>query len=117
MTQGLKITVIGLALVGIVSTPLVWLLDGPDGGQMVGASVQAGAGIVALVWALFQQPGNRTEDTAEHTGEAQAGDGATAVTGIKRPKGRGSGTAKVTRTGKATATGEGSIASSGIDYS
>ncbi|MFF1338132.1 hypothetical protein ACFVYT_09495 [Streptomyces sp. NPDC058290] len=117
MSQGLKITVIVLALVGIASTPLVWLLDGPDGGQMVGASVQAGAGIAALVWAWFQHPGNRTEDTAAHTGEARANDGGTAVAGVKRPKGRGSGSAKATRTGKATATGEGSNASSGIDYS
>ncbi|MFE5810201.1 hypothetical protein [Streptomyces sp. NPDC056491] len=117
MSQGSKITIIVLAVVGIMSTPLVWLLNGPDGGQMIGASMQAGVGIVALLWALFQHPGNRTEDTAEHTGEAQAGDGGTAVTGVKRPKGRGIGSAKASRTGKATATGEGSNASSGIDYS
>ncbi|MFD6182936.1 hypothetical protein [Streptomyces goshikiensis] len=117
MSQGWKTTVIVLAVVGIVSTPLVWLLGGPDGGQLVGASIQAGVGIVALLWAVFQHPADRTDDAAVHTGEAQASGGGTAVTGVKRRKGRGSGSAKATRTGKATGTGEGSSASSGIDYS
>ncbi|MER8046430.1 hypothetical protein [Streptomyces sp. NPDC094032] len=39
-----------VAVAGIISTPLVWLLNSPDTGQLVGASVQAAAGIAALVW-------------------------------------------------------------------
>ncbi|MCX4545822.1 hypothetical protein [Streptomyces sp. NBC_01565] len=120
MSRGWKITVIVLAVVGIVSTPLVWLLGSPDGGQFVGASVQAGAGIAALVWAMFQQPARRTEDLASHTGEARAEDGGRAHTGVKhsggRGRGRGSGSAKAIRTGNSTATGEGSSAGSGVEY-
>lgn len=117
MSQGWKVTVIVLAGAGIVSTPLVWLLGSPDGGQLTGASIQAAVGIAALAWALFQHPENRTEDTATATGEARADSGGAANTGIKRPKGRGSGTAQADRTGNTTATGEGSSANSGIDYS
>lgn len=68
MSQGWKITVIVLAVAGVVSTPLVWLLDGPDAGQLTGACVQAAAGIAALVWALFQHSGSRADDTAVRTG-------------------------------------------------
>jgi hypothetical protein len=116
MSQGWKITVIVLAAVGVVSTPLIWLLDSPDAGQLAGASVQAAVGIAALVWALFQRPENRTDDVAVRTGQARASGGGTAVAGIKRPQGRGSGSAKAERTGNATATGDGSGAVSGIDY-
>jgi hypothetical protein len=38
-----------LAVAGVASTPLVWLLDGPSAGQMAGACVQAAVGIGALV--------------------------------------------------------------------
>jgi hypothetical protein len=48
MSQGWKITVIVLATVGVVSTPLFWLLESPDAGQLAGASVQAAVGIAAL---------------------------------------------------------------------
>ncbi|WP_217242195.1 hypothetical protein [Streptomyces sp. AC555_RSS877] len=115
MTQAWKSTVIVLAAAGVVSTPLIWLLDSPDAGQLAGASIQAAVGIVALVWALLQHPGNHTSDTANRTGEAHTSDEGTGVTGIKRPKGRGSGTAKANDTGKATATGD-STAVTGIDY-
>ncbi|MFI2764353.1 hypothetical protein ACH5A3_36820 [Streptomyces echinatus] len=117
MTQGWKITVIVLAAVGIVSTPLIWLLNSPDAGQMAGASIQAAVAIAALVWALFQHPVHRTEDTAERTGEADARDGGRVTTGIRRPQGHGNGSARAEQTGKATATGEGSNANTGIDYS
>lgn len=117
MSQGWKITFIVLAGAGVVSTPLIWLLDSPDTGQLTGASIQAAVGIAALVWALFQPSGNRTDDTAIRTGEAQASRGGRAVTGVKRPKGRGSGSAKAERTGNATADGDGGNAVSGIDYS
>ncbi|WP_351234949.1 hypothetical protein [Streptomyces sp. NPDC002133] len=116
MSQGWKITVIVLAAAGVISTPLIWLLDSPDAGQMVGASIQAGVGIAALVWALLQHPGNRTDDTALRTGQARASRGGKAVSGVKRPQGKGSGSAKAERTGNATATGDGSNAVAGIDY-
>lgn len=117
MTQGWKIVVIVLAAVGIVSTPLVWLLASPDSGQLVGASVQAAVGIAALLWALFSGPGGGSEDVAERTGEAEAADGGTAVTGVRRIGGRARGSLTAQRTGQAKATGEGSSAVSGIDLS
>lgn len=117
MSQAWKITVIVLAAAGVVSTPLVWLLDSPDAGQLAGASIQAAVGIAALVWALFQRPEDRTDDVAVRTGQARASGGGTAVAGIKRPQGRGSGSARAERTGNATADGDGSSAVTGIDYS
>ncbi|MFI9206108.1 hypothetical protein [Streptomyces sp. NPDC053048] len=116
MWQGWKTTVIVLAAAGVVSTPLIWLLDSPDAGQLAGASIQAAVGIAALVWALFQPLGNRTDDTAVKTGQARASRGGRAVSGIRRPPGQGSGSAKAERTGNATADGDGSNAASGIDY-
>lgn len=117
MSQTWKITVVVLAAVGIISTPLIWLLDSPNTGQLAGASVQAAVGIVALVWALFQHTESRTDDVAVGTGQARVGGGAKAVAGIKRPQGQGSGSARAERTGNATADGEGSSAVTGIDYS
>ncbi|MEU4659482.1 hypothetical protein AB0G32_37065 [Streptomyces sp. NPDC023723] len=116
MTQGWKITVLVLGAAGIVSTPLVWLLNGPDGGEAVGASIQAAVGAAALVWALFQPPEGRTEDQAAGTGEARATGGGTAVSGIRRRMGRGGGSARAGNTGSATADGTGSRAVSGIEY-
>lgn len=129
MSQSWKIAVLVAAGAGIVSTPLIWLLDGPDTGQLAGASVQAAAGIAALVWALFQPtaapPGPR--DTAVGTGKAEATGGGSAHTGVRRrggagsggpgSGGAGSGSAKAERTGDATAHGPGSSAGTGIDYS
>ncbi|MEV6179976.1 hypothetical protein [Streptomyces sp. NPDC052015] len=110
MTQGWKITVMVLAAVGIVSTPLLWLLDSPGAGALAGASIQAAVGIAALVWALFQHPSPAgPKDKATRTGKATRG----GTTGIKRPGGRGKGSATAERTGEAS--GEGSV--SGIDYS
>ncbi|MGW4506833.1 hypothetical protein ACWENO_19570 [Streptomyces sp. NPDC004436] len=100
--------VVAVAL--IVSTPLFWLLNGPDTGQLVGASVQAAAGVAALVWALFQRSAPAGPvDKATDTGEASEG----GVTRIKRPGGRGEGSASAEGTGDAK--GRGSV--SGIDYS
>ncbi|MDQ1041909.1 hypothetical protein [Streptomyces sp. V4I2] len=110
MTQGWKIAIIVLAAAGIVSTPLLWLLNSPGAGQLAGASVQAAVGVVALVWALFQHPAPAgPTDKATRTGKASRG----GLTGIKRPGGRGRGSASATRTGDAS--GKGSV--SGIDYS
>ncbi|EFL27519.1 conserved hypothetical protein [Streptomyces himastatinicus ATCC 53653] len=116
MTRGWKITVIVLAAAGVVSTPLFWLLGSPGAGDLAGASIQAAVGIAALVWALFQPAGIRTEDTAIRTGPARASSGGRATAGIRRPQGRGSGSARAEDTGNATATGDGSSATSGIDY-
>ncbi|MHA4820180.1 hypothetical protein ACXZ65_38190 [Streptomyces aculeolatus] len=110
MSQGRKITVIVLAVVGVMSTPLVWLLDSPNAGQLAGATVQAVVGIAALVWALFQRPSSAgPTDKAVRTGRASRG----AITGIRRPGGQGRGSATAEQTGEAS--GENSV--SGIDYS
>ncbi|MFE3122953.1 hypothetical protein ACFXHD_05990 [Streptomyces hydrogenans] len=122
MTRGWKITMVVAAVVVIAATPLFWLLDSPDTGQLVGASVQAAAGIAALVWALFQRPqtGQRQArgpvDRAVKTGTAEATDGGSASTGVSRPGGAGSGASTAERTGNATAEGTGSKASTGVDY-
>ncbi|MFF8432871.1 hypothetical protein [Streptomyces bacillaris] len=110
MSQGWKVTVIVLGAVGIFSTPLIWLLDGPDAGQLAGASIQAAVGTAALVWALFQHPSPAgPRDRAARTGKASRG----GVTGVKRPGGGGRGSATAERTGEAS--GKNSV--SGIDYS
>ncbi|WP_217254059.1 hypothetical protein [Streptomyces sp. AC602_WCS936] len=120
MSQGWKITVIVVAAAGVVSTPLVWLLGSPDTGQLVGATMQAATGIAALVWALLQRPPASVpgpEDLAVDTGNADGTDGGTAHTGVRRPGGTGTGSAKAERTGNATAQGPGSSAGTGVDYS
>ncbi|MFD7079270.1 hypothetical protein [Streptomyces sp. NPDC059918] len=117
MSRGWKTAIVLVALAGIVSTPLLWLLDKPDTGQLVGASVQGATGIAALLWALFHKPeAPGPADTAVDTGRAEASDGGTARTGVKRP-GDGSGSARAERTGDATATGAGSTAGTGVDHS
>lgn len=121
MSRGWKITVVVAAVAGIVSTPLFWLLNSPDTGQLVGASVQAAVAIAALVWALFQQPPTGQApgpvDVAASTGKATSTGGGSAGTGVRRPAGAGSGSATAERTGDASADGAGSSASTGIDYS
>ncbi|WP_331769352.1 hypothetical protein OG948_36850 (plasmid) [Embleya sp. NBC_00888] len=120
MSQGWKITVVVVAGMVIVSTPLVWLLDGPDTGQIVGASVQGATGVVALLWTLLRQqptpptpsPGN---EEAIDTGSARATGGGNAHTGIRGPAGPGGGSARAERTGDAVADGPGSSAGTGID--
>ncbi|WP_326658750.1 hypothetical protein [Streptomyces canus] len=109
MTQGWKITLIVVAAVGIVSTPLIWLLNSPGAGELAGASIQAAVGIVALVWALFQRPSSAgPTDRVTRTGRASRG----GITGIKRPGGRGRGSATAKDTGEA----DGKNSVSGIDY-
>lgn len=118
MSQGWKITVILIATTGVLSTPVVWLLDNPDTGQLVGATVQAATGIAALVWALLQQPpAPGPTDLAYDTGNADGTEGGTAHTGVRRPSGTGTGAAKAERTGNSTARGPGSSAGTGVDYS
>jgi hypothetical protein len=84
VSRGWKITVAVLATIGVLSTP--------------------------LVWTLLQRPSSTgPTDQATRTGNASRG----GITGIRRPGGRGRGTATVERTGEAS--GENSV--SGIDYS
>ncbi|MFF5447600.1 hypothetical protein [Streptomyces sp. NPDC012888] len=122
MSRAWKAVAIVVALAGTGSTPLIWVLDGSDAGQLTGASIQAAVGIAALIWALLQPgaPRNatpRTEDTAARTGTADASGGASAVSGIRRRPGRGgSGSARAEDTGDARATGRNSRGVSGIDH-
>jgi hypothetical protein len=113
-----KIVIIVAAVAAILSTPLVWLLGSTDAAQLAGASVQAATGVGALLWALLSGPASPApvHDEARHTGRAEAVDGGRAVTGVKRPGGRGSGSATAENTGPSTARGPDSTATSGIDY-
>jgi hypothetical protein len=113
-----KVVIGVVAGAAVVLTPLYWLLGGPDVGQLVAGSVQCATGIIALAWAVFvpSAPQPTARDSAVSTGRAQAAGGGRAVTGVRRPPGAGSGSAKAERTGDATAHGPGSTASTGIDY-
>ncbi|NUH42912.1 hypothetical protein HUF15_40555 [Streptomyces samsunensis] len=113
MSRSWKITVVALAVVGVASTPVVWLLDGPDAGQMAGACIQGAVGIAALVWALFQPAPGSAPAVAIRTGRARAESGGRAVSGIRRR--RRDAPATVRDSGNATATGQGSSAISGIE--
>lgn len=116
VSPGWKVAVIVVGVATVVSTPLVWLMNGADGGQLTGASVQVAVGIAALVVAVFQRPQRQSQYRASGTGEAQAEGGGTAHTGI-RASGRSSrGVVSVRRTGKATARGRNSSAGTGIDH-
>lgn len=115
MSGGRRAAVAVAAVLVIVSTPVLWLFDGPDTGQLVGASVQAASGVGALVWAWLQ-PAAGARDSAVRTGRAEASDGGRAITGIRRRGAGGSGAARVQQSGAAVARGRGSSASTGIDY-
>lgn len=119
LSRGGKITVMALAGAAIALTPLYWLLDNPDTGQLVAASIQGATGVLALVWALLATPSTSQPgtDSADNTGKAMATDGGRASTGVRRPRGAEGGSAKATRTGDASADGSGSSASTGVDYS
>lgn len=124
MSRGWKTTIVVAALAGIISTPLLWLLGSRDASEMVGASIQAATSIIALIWMLAESTSSRRrrpsrqrpKDAAVDTGRAEAVDGGTAQTGVRRPGGRGGGSAQAMRTGDATAQGPGSRATSGVDY-
>ncbi|MEU4035297.1 hypothetical protein [Streptomyces collinus] len=104
-----------LAFALVASTPLVWLLDGPSTGQLVGATVQVVVAVAALVWTWVQPTPTPTRDRVARSGRASADDGALSVTGIRRRKGRGGGSATAEDTGDATAR-EGGTSVTGIDY-
>ncbi|MFI2636566.1 hypothetical protein ACH5A2_40345 [Streptomyces collinus] len=124
MSRSWTTAVLTVAALVIVSTPLVWLLGSPDAGQLTGASVQAATGVAALVWALFQRATDgsgsarrsRDRSVAVATGRAEAEDGGIASTGVRRPAGAPGGSARAERTGDAVARGEGSRASTGVDF-
>lgn len=101
LSRGWKITVMVVAITLIVSTPFFWLLDNPDTGQLVSASVQGATGIATLVWALLQSPASPppgTTDTAVDTGTAKATAGGKASTGVRRPHGAAGASARAERT-------------------
>jgi hypothetical protein len=56
VSRGWKIAVVVVAVGLTVSTPFSWLLDSPDTGQLVAASVQGATGIAALLWAMLRPP-------------------------------------------------------------
>ncbi|MQT00477.1 hypothetical protein FF041_09625 [Streptomyces jumonjinensis] len=108
------------AAVAIVSTPLYWLLGGPDGGQLAAASVQGTTGVIALAWSLLTSPAaaelgsTEVADAAIDTGKASAGDGGEAVTGIVRGSRAEGRPVRVEKSGDATAEGPGGFACSGV---
>lgn len=114
MTRPWKITLIVIGVACVAATPMVWLLNGPGSGELVGASLQAGTGVAALLWAWVQ---SGYGDSATDTGQAKASGGGAAHTGIRRPGGVRTGLTRVERTGAAKADGAGSSAGTGIDYS
>jgi hypothetical protein len=117
MSRKWKTTVIVAAVAVIVSTPVVWLLDGPNSGQLVGAALQVACGVAALLWAILRSPeASGLVDEATDTGQAEAASGGTANTGVRRPRGAGRGSARASQTGNATASGQGSSANTGVDY-
>ncbi|MGW3381918.1 hypothetical protein ACWDCO_17230 [Streptomyces albogriseolus] len=115
MSGGQRAAVTVAAVLAIVSTPVFWLFDGPDTGQLVGASVQAATGVGALVWAWIQ-PAAEARDSAVRTGQAEASGGGGAHTGIRRRGASGNRAARVEQSGDAVAHGRGSNAGTGIDY-
>ncbi|WP_405013963.1 hypothetical protein [Kitasatospora sp. NBC_01539] len=117
MSRTPRIAVIATATAAVVSTPAVWLLDGPGPGQFVGASVQAATGVAALLWAMLRdRPAPAAHDTVEHTGDAVAVDGGNALTGFSGPADRSTGPSVTRHTGATRAEGAGSVANSGTYY-
>ncbi|WP_405833464.1 hypothetical protein [Streptomyces sp. NBC_01176] len=118
VSRSRKTAVMVVAVVLTVSTPFFWLLDNPDTGQLVAASVQGATGIAALVWALLQSAVDpRAGVAVVDTGKAEASGGGRASTGVRRPQDAGSGPVRAERTGDASADGPDSSASTGIDFS
>lgn len=56
MSRRKKIIIVSVAVALTVSTPFFWLLDTPDTGQLVAASVQGATGVIAPMWALVHAP-------------------------------------------------------------
>ncbi|CAL9356974.1 hypothetical protein SUDANB105_00587 [Streptomyces sp. enrichment culture] len=119
MSRSRKITVITLSVAGVASIPLVWLLDGPDAGQLVGATLQFAVAALAFCWAVRPDAprGVRARLEAVRAGAARAEDGGKANAGV-RVRGRmarGIASARAQDTGKSTAKGRRSEANSGVE--
>ncbi|MTE21875.1 hypothetical protein F0L17_22715 [Streptomyces sp. TRM43335] len=100
--------------VAVASTPVVWLLGDPDTGQMVGASVQAGVGIVALLMPMLRRSDRRGPQVeAVGTGKARASGGGSANSGVRLDGNADPVSARAERTGDAVAE-SGGHANSGI---
>jgi hypothetical protein len=110
------VTCVVVAVLGGVFAVSQW-----ETSNRIATVVSALAGVAAVgvgIWAaLSPGQGSRADDVATRPGESEAMNGGTSVTGVKRPKARGNGSARVEDTGKARADGKGSRAVSGIDYS
>jgi hypothetical protein len=70
-----RAVLIVVAVAGIVSTPLFWLLNNPDTGQLVAASVQGLVAIAAFVWVLMQPPAPTPAPPAGSAGADRAAHG------------------------------------------
>ncbi|MGX2995806.1 hypothetical protein JNUCC64_16210 [Streptomyces sp. JNUCC 64] len=114
MIRWRKAALVAAGAVATVSTPVVWLLGDPDTGQLVGASVQAGAGIAALLAPLLWRTGGPAPHVeAVDTGKAVARGGGSANSGVRLGGTTGGGTVRAERTGDATAE-DGGTANSGV---
>jgi hypothetical protein len=119
MSRGLKIILITLSVTGGASIPLVWLLDGPNAGQLVGATLQFAVAVAAFCWAVWPDAPRsvRARYAAVRTGAARAEDGGVANSGVRiRGRwGRNVASARAEATGTAMAGGRNSNANSGVD--
>lgn len=119
-SKGETIAITAVAVAAIASTPLYWLLGGPDTGELVAASVQGATGIAALAWALLTSPAAAEPGAADTThvvsgtGEASAEDGGTAVSGALSRSGDVAGSVRVEKSGAATGKGPESVACTGV---
>ncbi|MEY9969483.1 hypothetical protein ABIA33_007571 [Streptacidiphilus sp. MAP12-16] len=110
----IALCVCGVAVIAL--TPVVWHFKGANAGTLTAATVQIILGVAALVIPWFV-PTTGPVDHASDTGKSRGINGGRAQTGVKRPSGKGGGSATAERTGDATADGSGSSASTGVDYS
>ncbi|MFE4640000.1 hypothetical protein [Streptomyces sp. NPDC056730] len=128
VSKRVKAVIVASAAAAIVSTPLYWLLGGPDSGQLAAASVQGATGVIALAWSLLTArapsepepepaPAPRATDAvdvASDTGKSSARDGGRAISGVLRESRADGRPARVERSGDAIAEGPGSVACSGV---
>ncbi|MFD7088509.1 hypothetical protein ACFV94_11925 [Streptomyces sp. NPDC059896] len=124
VSKRVKAVIVASAAAAIVSTPLYWLLGGPDSGQLAAASVQGATGVIALAWSLLTarapsepEPAPRATDAvdvASDTGKSSARDGGRAISGVLRESRADGRPARVERSGDAIAEGPGSVACLGV---
>ncbi|MDT3395338.1 hypothetical protein RKE29_01515 [Streptomyces sp. B1866] len=121
ISKGKMAAIVAAAAAAIVSTPLYWLLGGPDTGQLVAASLQGATGVFALAWALLTSPvapepvpRDVTDVVVKDGGSASASGGGTAISGALLRNGAVREPIWVEKSGHATAEGAQSTACSGI---